>query len=447
MTTTKDKVRDLISSFDSQQKTALDAMLKSWDTDGSDKYVLPIVDGPPGTGKTTIGTAAVAEYLLNNPRANILYMCYTNFAAARAQEKLYELGFTPNEVVRLTSNPNDTGRSPGVVGLRWDFTNISPDDTRALHVCSILLCTLLRARLISSKLRSLKTRVVVDEFSQVNAPMFFSTMQRISDVNPSNVALLGDPRQLPVITTQSTLSPNICSFITNIKGYAPHGLKLQHRMHDGICAAVNSLRRALVAPYDLKTADHVKDQDLLQLGYNWDERGSPPEFREILRPQHPFVIVDTDGLSGTEEQIVGGSTKNVAEANYAVRLANAFYESYRKPTGERLQAMILSPYSAQVTEIRNIFRNLSPHLREQCTTIFRSQGREYPCVIVSFVRNNPKKFIGFLKEPELRAQMYVACSRPQAKLVVLLSHNTFLGAGYMDFDYLCATPGAYLVKT
>lgn len=443
MATIKDKVQGLISKFDGMQRGALNAMLKSWDIDGPDKYVFPIIDGPPGTGKTTIGTAAAAEYLLNNPRANILYMCYTNFAAERAQEKLYEFGFGPNQVARLTSNPNDTGKKPGVVGLRWDFSNISYDNIRKLRSCPILLCTLHRARVISERLRSSQMRVVVDEFSQVNAPMFFSTVQRINKLNPGGFALLGDPRQLPVITTQNTLSPNICSFITGIKSYTPHGLKLQHRMHDGICAAVNSLRKALVAPYDLESADHVKDRNLTLLGYEWNEREAPPELREILYPQHPFVIVDTDGLGGTEEQIVGGSTRNIAEAKYAVKLANAFYNCYRMRTGERLQPMILSPYSAQVMEI---FKNLPPYLQGWCTTIFRSQGREYPCVIVSFVRNNPNNFIGFLKEPELRAQMYVACSRPQAKLVVLLSRSTFLGGGYTDFDYLCDTHGAHLVK-
>ena len=48
--------------------------------------------GPPGTGKTTVGSVAAAKYLLENRRGRIIYMCYTNFAAARAKEKLNELG-------------------------------------------------------------------------------------------------------------------------------------------------------------------------------------------------------------------------------------------------------------------------------------------------------------------------------------------------------------------
>jgi hypothetical protein len=45
-------------------------------------------------------------------------------------------------------------------------------------------------------------------------------------------------------------------------------------------------------------------------------------------------------------------------------------------------------------------------------------------------------WIGFLKEPELRPLTYVACSRAQAKLIILLSFSTFLGHGYRDFEFL-----------
>ena len=80
-------------------------------------------------------------------------------------------------------------------------------------------------------------------------------------------------------------------------------------------------------------------------------------------------------------------------------------------------------------------------------TIYKAQGREYPFVIVSFARKNPIQTIGFLAEPELRAQTYVACSRAMAKLVLLFSFSTF--QGYPDYATLLGKCGsvAYLAES
>jgi DNA polymerase III delta prime subunit len=439
----RDEVQRMWSSFDNRQRAAVNAILNEWNSAEEDAFVFPIVDGPPGTGKTTVAAVAIAQYLLENPRGKVLYMCYTNFAAGCAQQTLFNLGFTEEHAIRIPANPRE--RAPGVLGFR-ELSDLSDDEERRLRTCPILLCTLYRAEK-ASRLRGEGTRVIVDEFSQVNVPMFFATIERVKGLNPKGYALLGDPKQLPVVSTQPLLYQNICSYIMGRKvDYTPHPLVLQHRMHRAICAAVNSLRRAL-GTYDIQTSPRIEDRNLTHplLGYTWDRRAVfSPLFQEILDPQHPFVIVNTDGLGGQEQESYRGSLRNEAEASFAAELARAFYTSFRRERGEPLLPTILSPYSAQVTEIS---RRLPPQLQERCMTIFRAQGREYPCVIISFVRNNPRRFIGFLDEPQLRAQTYVACSRPQAKLVVLFSFQTFLNAGHADFDYLYRTPGAHVVET
>lgn len=122
----------------------------------------------------------------------------------------------------------------------------------------------------------------------------------------------------------------------------------------------------------------------------------------------------------------------MAEAQLAARLADALYKSYIDQNGNHLLPTILSPYSAQIGVIKTFLQN-SP-LQERCITIYQAQGREYPCVIISFARKNPYGWIGFLGEPELRAQTYVACSRAMAKLIILFSFSTF--RGYRDYDFL-----------
>jgi hypothetical protein len=440
----KDKVEQVYEAFDDNQRKAAKAILDEWFAAEDQEFVFPIVDGPPGTGKTTLGTTAIAKYLLERKAAQAVYMCYTHFAAAKAQENLCDLlGLPPERVIRLHHNPERTDWTKGIVGCSSDLTSLSFNEKRRLKECNVLLCTLHGSRR-AFKLRGARPRIIIDEFSQVDPPMFFATLSRIrsEQLIPDGYALLGDPRQLPIITTQPLLKPNIGLFIMRRKPYQPHELVLQHRMHGDICEAVNSLRRALNT-YPIQTSKEVKHRDLLELGFSWDKKAvRNDQICEVLDPQHPFVIVDTDKVGGNEERCFGGSLRNVKEADLAARLANAIYDSYKDGNGNHLKPVILSPYSAQVGEIR---RKLPPTLRkmEVCTTIYRSQGREYPCVIVSFVRNNPGGFIGFLEDPSLRAQTYVACSRAKGKLIVLLSRKTFLGHGHLDYDYLDSTKSAY----
>lgn len=439
-TTIRDNVERVSSMFDERQRTAVNAILDRWDSGEGDDFILPIVDGPPGTGKTTVATVAIAQYLIENPRERVLYMCYTNFAADQALEILYDkLGFNEELAKRISANPRE--RAPRVIGFRR-LNDLSSEERRFLQTCPILLCTLYRSGM-ASRLRGRGTRVVIDEFSQVNVPMFFATIERVKYLEPDGYSLLGDPYQLPVVTTQPLLYQNVCSYIRGRTMYTPHPLEVQHRMHRDICSAVNSLRRAL-GTYDIRSSQRVEYRDLTELGYRWDRRGTSSSiFEEILDPQYPFVIVNTDGLGGSERETYRGSILNETEADFAVRLAVEFKRSFQKESGQPLRPVILSPYSAQVSEISRI---LPPELEGRCMTIFRAQGREFPCVIISFVRNNPRRFIGFLDEPQLRAQTYVACSRAQAKLVILLSFQTFLNAGHVDFDYLYQTPGVRVVN-
>jgi len=452
----KDRVEERYSRFDQLQRQAVEAILDEWSSAGDEVFILPVVDGPPGTGKTSVGTMAVANYLLENREGGITYLCYTHFATDVAQGSLRGLGFGFRQVARLTPNPVERDLRRGVIGSSYDpwsgsyLEGLSANERRYLQEVQVLLCTLHGSgRALESMRRKQETRIIVDEFSQVNPPIFFMTLQRLRrfNLNPLGYALLGDPLQLPVVTTQPLLQPNIADYIRRLRPtYHAHELEFQFRMHNDICEAVNSLRRALNAGFYLRSSDSVRDRDLTSDPFNfrWREVSSGEEVsREIFDPQHALVIVDTSNL-GREEVTVGGSKRNRDEAGLAARIAIEFNRSFQTEDGIHLTPMVLTPYSGQVREIRNM---LPPDLQECCTTIYRSQGREYPCVIVSFVWNNPAGFIGFLEDFRLRAQTYVACSRAQAKLVVLMSRHCFIDVGgHADFVELYNTRTAHLVR-
>ena len=423
----------LLESLNREQGNAVDSILERWDGRGGD-FILPIVDGPPGTGKTTVGVLAAARYVLENSRAQIAYLCYTNYAAEKAREDFFDLGFNSRQVVRLSSKPREKDRDNGIVGCDSYLNILTEDEKRRLRTTPILISTLHGSGRIFRL--HMRPKIIVDEFSQVSPALYFSTLSKVrqtTQYNPSGYVLLGDPNQLPVITSQPLLRPNIGVFVFARKSYQPHELTVQYRMHQDICEAVNALRAALNT-YPLRTHASVKHRTLTDLGYDWRGSSCPSDFQEILSPKHPYVIINTDKLPGEEDMGFGNSTYYADEAKLAARLANILSQSYASKDSGRLSPTVLSPYAAQIGTIQSFIDD--PQLQNQCMTVYKAQGREYPCVIVSFTRKNPLGRIGFLKEAELRAQTYVACSRAKAKLIILLSFATFLGHGHRDFEFL-----------
>lgn len=443
-----DNVEQVYGKYDNRQKSAVKGILNDWDSDDGD-FVFPIVDGPPGTGKTSVGTLAAAKYILENKNAQVGYLCHTHYAVQKAREDLISYGFQSDKVVELHYDETRKDWSQGIFGCDSDLKRVSLENKRRLRQCSVLLCTLQSSRRVFSS--ATRPKVIIDEFSQVSVPMFFSVLRKAfaqkgiaQGCFPDGYALLGDPIQLPVISTQPLLRPNIGVYIMQRKPHDNHQLLLQHRMHKDICETVNQLRVVSHA-HRIETGTDVSQRDLPHLGYSWNKGKAPSDLVEILDPTKPLIIVNTDKC-GEEGRIFGGSVKNIKEAELAVRIAMAMHETYTSTEGKGLEPCILSPYSAQIGEIR---QKIPEALRSSinCITVYRAQGREYPCVIISFVRNNDGGFIGFLgSENEFKEQTYVACSRAQAKLVILMSFRTFLNRGHTEFEALWKTKSAHVVE-
>lgn len=447
----EDRIEYWYDEFDDRQRGASDAIVDQWNAT-DDGVVIPLVNGPPGTGKTTVGAVGGTSCLLEYGNEQISYLCPTHAAAEEARRKFIELGFNHDQVIRL--EPSFSGgpsQSNGVITCKSDLSDVSSNVRRRISDCEVLISTLHGSRRVF-RARGRGSRLIVDEFSQVSPPLYFTTLRkaRRENINPESYSLLGDPNQLPVVTTQEILRQNIGTYIMRREPHTSHELKIQHRMHDDICQAVNSLRGALNA-YSLQSSRGVKDRNLTEFGYNWDSSGIDDEIHEILDPDYPFVIVNTDGLGGGDVPSFNQSWMNPEEARFAVRLAEAFRNSFEVyddaddiPSPEE-GVKILTPYSGQFAKISEY---LSDPLRrnECCMTIYKAQGKEFPCVIISFVRDNPAGWVGFLQEPELRAQTYVACSRAQAKLIVLMSFRTFLNRGHRDFDSLHQTETAHIME-
>lgn len=442
------KLQRRLRMLNQEQRESIESILQGWNSPHGE-FILPIVEGPPGTGKTTVGVLAAAQYKEESKKPQIAYLCHTHYAADRALEAFVELGFTPDDVLRVVDRGRALSYQNSLCSSYYiaynDVSELTPQQQRKLKNTPILITTLHG----SGRAFNFQTKplILIDEFSQVPPTLFFSTLSKVrqSSYNPSGYVLLGDPNQLPVITTQSFLRPNIGIFIMSRRDYKPHQLNLQYRMHQDICEAVNALREALHT-YPLETHQSAQNRTLTSLGYSWKRSKCPEEFVKILDPNSPLVIINTDNLSGEEEVSLGGSKYFRSEARLAARIAKAFSFAYSDKNSQPLSPTILSPYSAQIGVIKSF---LPQHLQNNCITIYQAQGREYPCVIISFARKNPYGWIGFLGEGGfgdvgMRAQTYVACSRAMAKLIVLFSFSTF--RGHRDYDYLLGSENALIIE-
>jgi len=443
----EDKLEELERRLNSGQVDAVTSVLDEPMQD--DGFLLPIIDGPPGTGKTTVGAYASLRGMLDGRIQSILYIAPTNFAALQAKRTFERLGVESSDVVWLNPRSSNRNWEKGIIGCRYDLLDLGPNDIRRLRNAPIIVCTpYMLGRVKRGQLRPSNTKIIIDEFSQIDPALFFMIISRTgANANRylrGGYALLGDPLQLPVVTTQRELMQNVLEFILShhtIDG-GLNSLIEQHRMHAEICNAVNRMRKELSFWEDfhpLEPSSEVRLRDLFGLGYEYAEQNvknghclDSEALKEILDPSYTFAVVNIDKLPGStnEEPTPSGSWRNVAEAKAAVDIAVAAHRAYYNQN-QRLIPRIISPYNAQVCDIRNRLRRRPEATRiplDDCViTAYKSQGREFPFVIVSLVRKNPDRRIGFLEDEKLRAQIYVACSRAQAKLVVLMSKETFGG--------------------
>jgi hypothetical protein len=407
-----------------------------------DHFLLPIVEGPPGTGKTTTGAIAVAKKLTRLARegrkGRYLVLCFTHAACLQFKKMLEWIGVKEMDAVYLTPYSRDTDFKQGIFGVPHDLAGLPVGLQRWLGNSPIIITTILGISRAIASFWKKRVHLMIDEYSQVSAADFFACIYQAKDLRPYQFSLLGDPLQLPVVTTQTHLRPNICTFINpHGRGTVTIGLKTQYRMHKDICDAINEMRGIFHA-FPLRPADWVADRTLIKLNYKW-KPPKDPILRQILDPDNPLVLVDTSHLGFEDSR--GREVKFEQEAKLAVKIAIEAARSYQK-NGEHLRPQILTPYASQ----RNSISSMLPKECGECTTIYKAQGAEYPMVIISFVRSNPSRFVGFLDDGQLTEQVYVGCSRAQAKLVVLLSFDTFFGGRHLMFQALERTPSAVKIQ-
>ncbi len=115
----------------------------------------------------------------------------------------------------------------------------------------------------------------------------------------------------------------------------------------------------------------------------------------------------------------GGSKANLGEADIVVKHVLALVEGCGLPAAS---IGVISPYSAQTALLRALLCARFPGVR--VSTVDGFQGMEEEAIVISCVRSNPKRVVGFLGDPR---RMNVAVTRAK-RHVCLVGDSDTLGA-------------------
>lgn len=414
-----------------------------------DAFQLPtwecgLLEGPPGTGKTTTLGALLATYLVTHPNHRVLLLSTTNTAvdlALVAVDKALEGMAGAGRAVRNRCKRlghhfvarHYTGRDhllpapdPGLIRQLADLESRRPDPRdfvayaawkREVEAVRAKLKANIAAILKESRLAAATTcaatfwtaalhesapfdLVVFDEASQVGLAyaMALATFGK-------RTIFAGDPAQLAPIVRSEHRQPREwlgCSAFDRIStsGAGKPGpvvfLDEQSRMHSEICGLVSrSFYRG-----KLKVAKDAESDPAWHAKRRLSAR-KPELNRQVVAVPVP--------ASHTWSQKYRGPIR-FDSATAALQLVIELLKS--EPPDS---VLVLTPFRAQRTLLRSM-------LRQECkgvtvSTVHKAQGSERRTIVFDPVDGNSN----FLLGDEARRLVNVALSRAEARLVVLLS--------------------------
>ncbi|XP_017277217.1 helicase with zinc finger domain 2 [Kryptolebias marmoratus] len=275
----------------------------------------------------------------------------------------------------------------------------------------IILCTCAQSS-TPSLISSVSARqILIDECAMATEPQ---ALIPLVCNNPEQIVLIGDHKQLrPIVKNQNVKKLGMATSIferyyTKLHENRAVMLDTQYRMHKDICAFPSE------EFYDNKLKTGVEQpSSVLRV----DNRTMPVVFGHTEGETVCLVVKTAKGNNN--------SKVNKKEIDKVAKIAEMLVN---KAKVEQKGIVVLSPYNAQVSEIREKLKNMKlKHIT--VTTITKSQGSEWRYVILSTVCSLPSKeivsepegawlskHIGFVGDPN---QINVAITRAKEGLCII----------------------------
>jgi len=265
--------------------------------------------------------------------------------------------------------------------------------------------------------------IIIDEVSKCTPPELL-----IPALKGKKLVLIGDYRQLPPMLHENSIEEIASEMDSSREEMAfleeslfkrqfeaasesiKSRLTIQYRMHPIIMGAINQF-------YD----------DRLQCGIvDYDQQRAHNLNGKIIQQNHHLIWVKMPLEEGFAERQEGTSRANIKEVDAIEILCQQMEAAWFPKVADgnpRKEIGIITFYGAQLRLIEErITSENFPSLQIRTGTVDRFQGMERAVVIVSMVRNNSKKDVGFAKKLE---RVNVAFSRAQELLIVVGCHSLF----------------------
>ncbi|XP_063767169.1 3'-5' exoribonuclease HELZ2-like isoform X2 [Eleginops maclovinus] len=419
-----------LPSFNQSQHLAVEKALNNTFT---------IIQGPPGTGKTVVGVKIVLDFFQQNtlnPRNNvdprdekkkqvILYCGPSNKSVdvvaeylLRFGDKLRPLRFYGQQVEMLDYPFPDCTLQFSRRSIRQERAKpelrykilLAKARKYEFEQHDVILCTCTQSSTPNLTKTVSARQILIDECAMATEPQ---ALIPLACNRPEKIVLIGDHKQLrPVVkdvhVRKLGMAKSLFERYHAMQKKRAVMLDTQYRMHEDICEFPSQE----FYEGNLKTGE-VQPSSVLRV----DNKPMPIVFGDIKGKTVSLVVSTAKGNEN--------SKANEEERIKVVEIAEKLVT---KANIKQLSIVILSPYNAQVSEIRDALKKKKLD-KITVTTITKSQGSEWRYVIISTVCSLPSeeieaepegawlsKHLGFVGDPN---QINVGITRAKEGLCII----------------------------